>query len=1029
MKKANIKPLVLSALSALAFGAVGTAGTFALFTDKAETTVQVQAGIVDVDATISVLAFYELGVTTPITETDSNGALVNSIGGTAKIDGSTLVLNKWAPGDKVTFKLTTKNKSNVKILTKLRETHSTTSSVDLYEALNITYARESGIAEDKIFHWSTVEAAVNAEGDTISVINVTIEFPNHGDLITAREEGLDNHFQDSNCTIVFSQQAVQGNAETVDLVAQWNAILAGEGVNDSLTAAIAEVEGTEAQLKSERIVWNAANDQFYYEEEVPAADRYQYFKAYDAMPTIQSWSIYATSSWTSGNDIALKGVGFDAGSQAASIETVSYTGETTARTNRIYTNSASTNITINAPLDTVQHYGVAGTLDIQAVAGSSYHEFGKVAFAQISKGRIALESTSKVSQIHVEKKTESTFDEIIIAKHADVELPTLSRDDVTIPSGGTLVVALQEGTEAVTEQTDLDYVWLTKQGVFEQVAISDNAESAVSETASTTVYADQVSNQETQTAAQQIANNIAEQVVIDTVTYNVSVDTTSRDIVLTNATDPTQTASAEATAAAIAEGEVVTESGLDEEKKEAAAEEAVAIVTIEEDDQYVARIGATGYTTLQAAWNVGANKTVILLKDLVQNGFYAYGTYTLDLDGHTLTLRGHSAISGAFGTDGGANSTHTNLTVLNGTLNLNGAGYSNYGIYNYGTLTLKDLTVNSACQTVIYSNGQSWGTVGTTTLDNVTINATHTSGTAVAAYALKNSWTNIKPVVVIKNSTISAAYNAVMMYGTDATIENTSITVTNNNALWVSNSAMGSGLYGTITVKGLTNINAGSDYKRLNAASGHSIVIVEGTYNFDPTKYVDLLHYGVTENSNDTFTVAELGPACYAEIYDNGWVTVDFDTLADAFVASKQSEDNEDDYLGIYLYRDVTEDIVFSMNSDTSCQYCIDIDLEGHTLSGNIVLNGTTMSVVGSGTLAANVTVNDVTDSEGTHNAALNLGYYEDESNAVVSTGVITLNGEEASLNVNNDCTYDSERLVNNGGYVYVYQPEDVEEI
>ena len=575
-----------------------------------------------------------------------------------------------------------------------------------------------------------------------------------------------------------------------------------------------------------------------------------------------------------------------------------------------------------------------------------------------------------------------------------------------------MVVALQEGTEAVTEQTDLDYVWLTKQGVFEQVAISDNAESAVSETASTTVYADQVTNQETQTAAQQIANNIAEQVVIDTVTYNVSVDTTSRDIVLTNATDPTQTASAEATAAAIAEGEVVSESGLDEEKKEAAAEEAVAIVTIEEDDQYVARIGATGYTTLQAAWNVGADKTVILLKDLVQNGFYAYGTYTLDLDGHTLTLRGHSAISGAFGTDGGGNATHTNLTVLNGTLNLTGAGYSNYGIYNYGTLTLKDLTVNSACQTVIYSNGQQWGTVGTTTLDNVTINATHSSGTAVAAYSFKSSWAgSVKPSVVIKNSTISAAYNAVMMYGVDATVENTSITATNNNALWVSNSAMGSGLYGTVTVKGLTNINAGSDYKRLNAASGHSIVVVEGTYNFDPTKYVDLLHYGVTENSNDTFTVAELGPACYAEIYDNGWVTVDFDTLAEAIVASNASEDAEDGAYEIYLYRDVVENLTISMNNDGG-SYAPWVYLDGHTLSGNITLNSTTLTVVGSGTLASNVTVNSITDSKGTHNAALYLGV-EWENTNLVSTGVITLNGAETSLNVCADSIYDAEHLVN----------------
>ena len=812
MNKKNIKPLILSSLAALSLGSMSVAGTFALFTDKAETKVEIQAGVVDVDAEISDLAFYELGVTTPITNTDSSGAYVNSIGGTAKINGSTLVLNKWAPGDKVTFKLTVKNKSNVDIRTRLRETHSTTSSVDLYEALDITYARDSGLDADKIFHWNKVGAASDTvNGDTVSVLNVTIEFPNHGDLITAREEGIDNHYQNSNCTIVFSQQAVQGNAEAVDLVSQWNQYLAeSEGVNNSLTAAIAEVRGTEAQLKSERIVWNAAQDKFYYEEEVAAADRYKYFKAYDAMPVVQNWSVYATSSWTSGNAVSLKGIGFDVGSKKDSITSVSYVGESAPRINRIYTNSASTNITINAPLDTVQHYGVAGILDIQAVAGSSYHEFGKVAFVEISKGRIALEKNSEVAQIHVEKKTESTFDEIIISKHLSVELPTLSRDDVTIPSGGTLVVALQEGTGIITTETDLDYVWLTKQGVYKQIAISDNKNNSVSQGSSTTVYADQLSSskQETQTAAQQIANNIVDQVVIGNVTYNVSVDTTSRDIVLTNDAQPSQKASAEATAAAIAAGDVVKESGLNETKKGQAAAEQVAIVTVEENDDNAARIGTHGYATLEAAVAAaGEGSTVVLLKDVslgVNDSCigWKHGRFSLDLNGHTMRTDSEKGVE------------------------LNNNGYTS-GVFYMSEfdrpVTIKNGTVVSKYGTAIYIDGNTADNVAT--IENVVAtNEQYDEGKGGSTHYASAVRVTSAGHVLIKSGVFSG-YNAIDLESGEmadvCTIEggtfNGRLTVASSNAQLI--------------------IKGGTFNGQVNTVAQGSVIITGGTFSTDVNAY------------------------------------------------------------------------------------------------------------------------------------------------------------------------------------------------
>lgn len=189
-------------------------------------------------------------------------------------------------------------------------------------------------------------------------------------------------------------------------------------------------------------------------------------------------------------------------------------------------------MTINAPLDTVKHYDKVGTLNIVAVANASYHENGEVKFVEISKGRIALEAGAEVAHIHINAKVvenvkQDEFEEIIISKASSVEMPSFSRDDVEIAAQGTLVVALQTGTEEITESTELDYVWLTKQGVYEKITVSENNTSA-----GTTWVNTSNKPAETKTAAQQIANNIGTTATVGETTYDVAVNETTRDIVL-----------------------------------------------------------------------------------------------------------------------------------------------------------------------------------------------------------------------------------------------------------------------------------------------------------------------------------------------------------------------------------------------------------------------------------------------------------------------------------------------------------------
>lgn len=172
----------------------------------------------------------------------------------------------------------------------------------------------------------------------------------------------------------------------------------------------------------------------------------------------------------------------------------------------IRTNSATTNLTINAAPDIVYHYGTIGLLDIEAVAGSSYHERGKAAFAQIANGRMVLDSGSDVRQVHLKRTgTEEAgeFNNITLAKAESIVLPKITRDPIQVDTEkGTLVVAMQEGTAVDTEK---DYYWLTAVGVFEQVVVSDNSDSTKT-SEETTVYASDSEDSEQVITAHYIAN-------------------------------------------------------------------------------------------------------------------------------------------------------------------------------------------------------------------------------------------------------------------------------------------------------------------------------------------------------------------------------------------------------------------------------------------------------------------------------------------------------------------------------------------
>lgn len=263
------------------------------------------------------------------------------------------------------------------------------------------------------------------------------------------------------------------------------------------------------------IVWDSENNQFvlvYENGETftgttvdPTVDKSKMWKVYTEIPTESEYSVYLAGTNVTGN-VEVKGVGFDAGENVG-ISTVTYKNEPTVAKDVVIRTNGGT-LTVNAPADTVNHYGEADSVNIVAVASESYHENGTVPFLQISKGRIELEAKAEVNGIHVANvqtvgengeitKTENTFshDVVLSLNGADVKL---TRDTI-----GTEIATPVLVCEVQANANSNEFIWLVGDGTIE------NAKVYVTETKTTpdTSVASTTTTENASAAAIAIANN------------------------------------------------------------------------------------------------------------------------------------------------------------------------------------------------------------------------------------------------------------------------------------------------------------------------------------------------------------------------------------------------------------------------------------------------------------------------------------------------------------------------------------------
>ena len=274
------------------------------------------------------------------------------------------------------------------------------------------------------------------------------------------------------------------NAIAIDLAEK------GETKHETMHDALAATEKNgfvvqriKSKTNTNKILWDSVHGVFCYLQEgsdvveyVPgsvesgkelAADDYRLWTiASDVDATYSTYLYKATKKTFTTNK------GLDVGDEDVTSVTYENTGAAQEEV-VIRTNSANTTLTIDdASEGTIYHYGSAGALNIIKCHTASYHENGKVAYAEISKGHIVLESGSKINHIHVNRKDENTFDTVKITDNGAEALPTaITRDEVSVETAKELVV-----TVVAQGQTEEVYVYaIGNYGTTEQT-VSQNTD-------------------------------------------------------------------------------------------------------------------------------------------------------------------------------------------------------------------------------------------------------------------------------------------------------------------------------------------------------------------------------------------------------------------------------------------------------------------------------------------------------------------------------------------------------------------------
>ena len=242
--------------------------------------------------------------------------------------------------------------------------------------------------------------------------------------------------------LAFIRQA--NESADIQLVKQLNTALQGDQVLNGPRSTMHEMLGAmedngfvvENLTKTKSgydIVWDQENNRFalldneklvYGEESYGKAKTYNIWKFADTETEAQNkkYSVYLTDEFAKNNvETSLTiGAGLDAGKYVG-IRNVTYTntnnneeGQTNnveGQTVIIRTNSANSELVVNAPNDTVKHFDSVGLVHIISVDNTNcYEENGKAAFTQIDSGKYKTTADAEVELLFVSNASNVTVE-------------------------------------------------------------------------------------------------------------------------------------------------------------------------------------------------------------------------------------------------------------------------------------------------------------------------------------------------------------------------------------------------------------------------------------------------------------------------------------------------------------------------------------------------------------------------------------------------------------------------------------------
>ena len=198
--------------------------------------------------------------------------------------------------------------------------------------------------------------------------------------------------------------------------------------------------------------------------------------------------------------------GLDLGTQT--VENINYSNSGSAQSVVIRTNGGA--LKINAPADSVKHYGKAGSLNIEKIASTSYREYGEVGYAKIANGRLVVEQSAAIEGIYLVANSSGEFDGIKLAVVGNAKLPSIGRADVELVEGTPkLVVEVQTLATSTSVDSNPEYVWISKTGseVSAVVSSSNNAADYDANIVSEPSQAAQATKEEAQESSTPIDDN------------------------------------------------------------------------------------------------------------------------------------------------------------------------------------------------------------------------------------------------------------------------------------------------------------------------------------------------------------------------------------------------------------------------------------------------------------------------------------------------------------------------------------------